>query len=125
MTALSLAPERFADLPAWWSASARETYAQIEEEHALGPIEAATLFEACALLAFADDAEALVRRDGLTSVGSMGQPTAHPLVAEVRQFRREALAALRALGLARGQSSASAAGAALAAKRHTGRGRVV
>ena len=53
--------------------------------------------------------------------GSSGQLVLHPGCAESRQARVAALTALKSLGIAIGQSPASAAGARLAQKRWSGR----
>jgi hypothetical protein len=104
--------------PANWSDSAKATFSEIEAENPdLDAASLATLSEACTLLAAADAMQSRVDVDGLIVKGSAGQPAAHPLIAEVRMARVQALAALKALGLARGQSGASRAGAALASKR--------
>lgn len=126
MPTIQAAPEppdaaRYEGLPASWSESAAETYVQIAEEHALDAAATSGLFEACQLLAQADAMAAQVEADGLMVTGSAGQPVPHGLLAEIRLCRVQAIAALRALGVARGQSPASQAGAALAAKRHHGR----
>lgn len=113
---------RYDGLPEEWSASAKETYAQIDEENPnLDAASRASLFEACALFALADALAEQVTKDGFMVVGSAGQPAAHPLLAEVRLNRIQAMAALKALGIAQNQSAASKAGAALAMKRHHGR----
>jgi hypothetical protein len=74
------------------------------------------LYEACELISHADKMQMVVDADGLVVEGSQGQPVAHPLVAEVRLYRRAALGAIRSLS-AVGRSSASAAASALANKR--------
>lgn len=113
---------RHEGLPATWSDSAKETYAQIDEENPnLDAASRASLFEACALFALADALAEQVTKDGYMVVGSAGQPAAHPLLAEIRLCRVQAMAALKALGIAANQSAASKAGAALAMKRHHGR----
>ncbi|TFD70166.1 hypothetical protein E3T50_11140 [Cryobacterium gelidum] len=61
--------------------------------------------------------DAQVQIEGLTVKNSRGQSAAHPLLAESRLGRIGALAALRSLGLAKNQTAASAAGAALASRR--------
>lgn len=110
-------------LPTAWSESVRSTYTEIEREHPnLDAASLATLYECCSLLATADAMQSRVDVDGLVVSGSADQPVAHPLISEVRQARVQALAALRAIGIGREQSAASAAGAALAGKRHHGRG---
>lgn len=101
-----------------WSEAARATWDRVQEES--GPLDAATataLREVCALISRADALGALVGEHGYTIQGSAGQTAIHPAVPEERHARREALTALRALGLASGQSGASRAGAALASKR--------
>lgn len=112
---------RYDGLPADWSDSAKETYAQIEEEHpGLDAASLSALYEACGLFALADRLAAKVDDDGLMVSGSQGQLVAHPLLSEVRLNRVQGLAALRALGLAKSQTAASAAAASLASKRWHG-----
>jgi hypothetical protein len=114
--------DRYDGLPPVWSESAKETYVQIAEEHPnLDAASLSALFEACALFALADALAERVAADGYMVAGSQGQSVAHPLLSEIRLNRVQAMAALRALGLARGQSAASAAGAALVSKRWHGR----
>lgn len=114
--------DRYGGLPADWSDSAKETYLQIDEENPnLDAATRASLFEACALFALADDLAERVATDGYMVTGSAGQPAAHPLLAEIRLCRVQAMAALKALGIAQNQSATSKAGAALAMKRHHGR----
>ncbi|MGO4230421.1 hypothetical protein AB4Y72_16355 [Arthrobacter sp. YAF34] len=116
------AEDRYDGLPASWSASAKETYVQISEENpGLDAASLSTLYEACSLFALADAMAETVAADGFMVPGSQGQPTAHPLLGEIRLCRVQAMAALKALGIAQNQSAASKAGAALAAKRHHGR----
>jgi len=74
------------------------------------------LFNACDLLSAADTMQRQVDDDGLVVNGSQGQPVAHPLIAEIRQYRRAALESLRRVGL-ESRSAASSAAAALASKR--------
>lgn len=115
-------PDPFAGLPVSWSVSARDVYVQITEDHPyLDAASRAALYEAAAGLASADHMQARVDADGLLVEGSQGQKVAHPLIAEVRQARVQALAALRSLGLAAPASGASAAGSQLANKRWSGR----
>jgi hypothetical protein len=124
MTRIAPIPEPQTDFdpyegyPPTWSDSAKETFAAIEAEHAdLDAVSRATLSEACTLLAAADAMQARIDADGVIVVGSQGQPAAHPLISEVRMARVQALSALKALGIARGQSRSSQAGSALASKR--------
>lgn len=115
-------PDRYAGLPNSWSESAKETFVQIEAEHAsLDATSLSSVFEACGLLALADALAERVEADGPVVSGSQGQPVAHPLLSEIRLNRVQALGSLRALGLARSQSGASRAGAALVSKRWHGR----
>lgn len=118
------AVDRYEGLPASWSLSAREAYVAIEESNAnLTPAQLATLYEAAALLAQADACQLVIDADGLTITGSAGQTAAHPLLSEVRLSRVQAMAALKAIGLATHPvGSASAAGAALVSKRWQARG---
>ena len=114
-------PDRYDGLPASWSDSAKETYVQIADDNAgLDAASLSTLYEACGLFSLADALAAQVEKDGYVVPGSNGQPTAHPLLSEVRLNRIQAMSALRALGIARNQSGASRAGAALVAKRWHG-----
>lgn len=109
------------DFPESWSASVRATYAEITDEYPnLDSASLAGLYEACQLLALAEEYADRVALDGPVAKGSQGQPVAHPLVAEVRAHRTAALSALRALGLGGRRASAqsaSGAGASLAAAR--------
>jgi hypothetical protein len=108
-------------LPASWSASARSTYSEIEAARAdLDAVGLAALYEACALLAFADEMQARVNEDGLVVTGSKDQPAAHPLISEILRARGQALAALRVLDAGRVRSGASQAGSALVSKRWHG-----
>jgi hypothetical protein len=107
-------------LPSSWSESARETYAQIAAaQDPLDVATAASLYEACALLASADAMQERVDSDGLMVAGSRGQLVAHPLIVLSTSARVQALAALRNLGLTRrAGSEASNAGRALVSKRY-------
>jgi len=80
------------------------------------PATLAVLFEACALIARADDLDALVDADGMMIDGYRSK-VLHPAISEARLARQAAMTHLRALGVAPGQSSSSSAGAALASKR--------
>jgi hypothetical protein len=104
-----------------WSAPAKRTFRDIVDAHpTLEKAKLSALYSACDLLSEADAMQARIAEDGLMVAGSMGQQVAHPLIAEVRQYRRAALDAIKALGLD-GRSGASAAGAALVAKRWSSR----
>lgn len=104
-----------------WSAAAKRTFRDIVDAHpTLEKAKLSALYGACDLLSEADAMQARIANDGLMVAGSMGQQVAHPLIAEVRQYRRAALDAIKALGLD-GRSGASAAGAALVSKRWSSR----
>lgn len=107
------------DVPDGLSPDAVDLIADVVESRELDAVEFQSLLQAARLVSLADRCEAEVT--DVVSVGSQGQPVAHPLIGEARSCRVAALAALRALGLAPGQSSASAAGAALVAQRWSGR----
>ena len=115
-------PDRYEGLPPEWSDSAKETHAAVLEDHPdLDVAAIASLHHACALESAADALDAQVTTDGRMIPGSSGQMVLHPAISESRLQRAAAVAALKALGIARGQSSASAAGAALVAQRWGGR----
>ncbi len=61
----------------------RQTVAVFE----LSDVELELLREACRTLDECDQLAAAVKRDGITVMGSAGQPRAHPALAEVRQAR--------------------------------------
>lgn len=104
-----------------WSAPAKRTFRDITASHpGLEKAKLTALYAACDLASEADIMQARIDDDGLMVAGSQGQLVAHPLIAEVRQYRKAALDAIRALGL-EGRSSGSAAGAALAGKRWASR----
>ena len=115
-------PDRYEGLPSQWSDNAKETHAAVFEEHPdLDVTGLAALHHACALESSADALDAQVATDGPMIPGSSGQLVLHPAISEARLTRTAAVAALRALGIAPGQSSASSAGAALVRQRWTGR----
>lgn len=104
-----------------WSASAKRTFREVTEAHPeLEKSTLSALYGACDLLSEADAMQKVIDEEGRVVKGSMGQPVAHPLVAEVRQYRKAALDAIKALGLG-GRSSASSAASALANKRWNSR----
>ena len=104
-----------------WSSSAKRTFRDITSAHpSLDKAKLSGLYAACDLFSAADDLQAQIDTDGLMVKGSMGQMVAHPLIAEVRQYRKAALDSLRSLGLD-GRSASSAAGSALANKRWASR----
>ncbi|MEZ3160130.1 hypothetical protein AB1K54_06210 [Microbacterium sp. BWT-B31] len=116
------APEdNLAGLPSEWSESARETYAQIDDDNPrMTSAQRATLFECCGLLSLADDLAATIPTNGLMIGGSRGQLVVNPAIAEVRALRRDALAALRGLALAipKDATAASRAASALVGARY-------
>lgn len=104
-----------------WSASAKRTFRDVIAAHSdLDSAKLTGLYGACDLLSEADKMQLVVDDEGRVVAGSQGQPVAHPLIAEVRQYRRTALDTLRALGLD-GRSATSSAASALANKRWGGR----
>lgn len=104
-----------------WSAAAKRTFRDIADAHpAMDKAKLSGLYAACDLFSAADKLQAKVDEDGLMVAGSMGQMVAHPLIAEVRQYRKAATDSLRALGLD-GRSASSAAASALANKRWSSR----
>lgn len=114
------ADDRYDGLPETWSQSARDTYVQVEDD--LDEPDAGTLavlFEACALIARADELDALVAVDGMMIDGYRSR-VLHPAISEARLARQSAMTHLRAVGVAPGQTTASSAGSALAAKRWRG-----
>ena len=113
--------DRFEGLPDSWSDSAKETHAAVTEDHPdLDVTALAALHHACALESSADALDAQVLADGPMIPGSSGQHVLHPAISESRLTRTAAVTALRALGIAPGQSPASAAGAALVGHRWSG-----
>ncbi|QCU77258.1 hypothetical protein E7744_02765 [Citricoccus sp. SGAir0253] len=108
----------YADLPESWSQSARDLYVNVDAENpAMSSAAEGALWEACTLISSADAMSAEVDRVGLMTTGYKGQPVANPLIAEARQARAAAIAALKSFGVGLNQSGASRAGAALASKR--------
>lgn len=100
-----------------WTAAAKRTFREVTEAHpTLEKSTLSALYGACDLISEADEMQKVIDADGRTVTGSMGQTVAHPLIAEVRQYRKAALDAIKALGLS-GSSASSAAGTALANKR--------
>lgn len=108
-------------LPGDWSDSARTTYIEVAEENpTASAAQLAALFEACAMIALADDLAATIPEHGLMTTGSTGQLVVNPAVAEVRALRRDAVTTLRTAGLTvppKAATSASTAGAQLAGSR--------
>lgn len=104
-----------------WSAPAKRTFRDIADAHpAMDKAKLSGLYAACDLFSAADKLQAQIDEDGLMVAGSMGQQVAHPLISEVRQYRKAASDSLRNLGLD-GRSASSAAGSALASKRWNSR----
>jgi len=61
---------------------------QFLAEYDVDDVGGRTLLDlACACLDRIDSMESLIAADGLTATGSMAQPVAHPLLAEVRRER--------------------------------------
>ena len=104
-----------------WSTGAKRAFREVLEANpGIDKARLTALYGACDLLSLADEMEDRVKADGYVAAGSQGQPVAHPLIAEVRQFRRGGLDTIRALDLS-SRSGASSAGAALAGKRWSSR----
>lgn len=106
--------------PGAWSASAAQLVADTlgdQDESTFDPALRTSLEQVALLITRADALAETLAASGFVIDGSKGQPAAHPLLAEERLCRTQALQALRSLGLALGQSPASRAGAALASKR--------
>ena len=73
--------------------------ARVTGAYALDATESEILTEACRLLDHLDRVQEAVLAEPLTSPGSTGQPTAAPLLAELRAGRRQLLEMLAALRL--------------------------
>lgn len=124
MTPETPSADPYAGLPETWSDSARETYAQIDEESPNATAaQRSALFEAVSLIALADELEATLVENGHMTTGSKGQLVVNPAISEVRALRRDAFAILRTagVGVTKAATAASAAGAALVANRWTRR----
>lgn len=79
------------DLPAEWTASARDAFAAVVEVRPdLNGPELAALVQACALVTTADLLDVAAREAGLMVAGSQGQPVLNPAVTEARQARSAA-----------------------------------
>jgi P27 family predicted phage terminase small subunit len=91
-----------------WRTSAKRTFTEtVEAQPTLNSATLAGLYAACDLIDAADTMQRTVDTEGVIATGSQGQPVAHPLIAEVRHYRREAVALLRALGLTAQSPSSS------------------
>jgi hypothetical protein len=107
-------------VPSGLSPDAEDLFRDVSRERAesMTPERHAALLQACRLVAMADRAEGAMGSD-LIVTGYKGQPVPNGLLSEVRLARSAAVDALKAAGLGPVQSSASAAGSALARKRHS------
>ncbi len=104
-----------------WSASARRAFRDVADANpTLDKARLTSLYAACDLISEADKMQVRIDADGYTATGSQGQPVAHPLIAEVRQYRRAALDTLRVIS-ADAKGGSSAAASALASKRWSSR----
>jgi hypothetical protein len=104
-----------------WSAATKRAFRDVIAAHpTIDKAKLSGLYATCDLLAQADTMQAQIDDDGLMVAGSMGQRVAHPLISEVRQYRKAAMDSLRALGLD-GRAASSAAASALANKRWSSR----
>lgn len=103
--------------PEGFSDDARDLFLDVTEASPeLAPQRFHSLVQACRLVSLADRCETAIG-DDWTVPGYKGQPQANALIGEARLARAAAVVALKAAGLAPAPSSASAAGAALVARR--------
>lgn len=104
--------------PAGLSPDALDLFEDVTAAHGtdLAAERFGALIQACRMVTLADRAEASLG-DDFTVPGYKGQPTPNGLLSEIRLGRAAAVTALKAFGLTP-QTSASAAGAALAFRRH-------
>lgn len=108
------------DVPQGLSPEALDLFLDLTEgEEDLTAAQWQSALQAARLITTADRLEEAVGAD-LIVIGSAGQPVAHPALAEARQARATALSALGRIRQA--HAPASAAGAALVAKRWAKRG---
>lgn len=124
MTRTSLKPapkpasEPADDLPATWTAGARDTFLAVTEERDdLSSAELAALFHACALENAAERLDEVALAAGMVSRGSTGQEVIHPGVVEARLARTAAAAILARLHRPTAETPASARAARAAAAR--------
>lgn len=77
----------------------RSLWNTVCKTYTLRPDELRILKDACFEVDLIDELQRQLSRDGVISIGSMGQERAHPAVSELRQHRSVLSALLRALKL--------------------------
>lgn len=77
----------------------RSLWNAVCKTYTLRPDELRVLKDACFEVDLIDDLQRCLAKDGVISIGSMGQERAHPAVSELRQHRSVLSALLRALKL--------------------------
>jgi len=77
----------------------RARLARVFDLDDVDPIWDEVLAQVCGILDRLDQIQARLKKDGLTSTGSKGQVTIHPLLAEERQQRLAAARLMERLGL--------------------------
>ena len=102
------------EIPDGLSEEAADLFADLSEDQDLTPAEWQAALQAARLVTMADRLDASVGED-LMIPGSAGQQVVNPAIAEARQARTAALAALNRIRSQR--NPASAAGSALASNR--------
>lgn len=74
-------------VPDYLQERGRKLWQDVLETYELSKHEQAVLLEACNTVDLIDKMRRALKRDGMTSKGSMGQLVVHPFVAEIRQQR--------------------------------------
>lgn len=92
-------PSRKSRAPAHLSPKSRSLWRATLAEWALEPHNAALFRLALESLDRSDEAKAIVDREGLLVIGSVGQPRPHPLLAVERDARAQCARLLGQLGL--------------------------
>lgn len=91
-------PRRTPTPPRGLSAEARALWRKIVAEHVFDDAASfALLRQLCEAIDGLRACQRQIRKDGLTTQGSAGQPVAHPLLAAEDRYRRTILAHIRAL----------------------------
>lgn len=91
--------------PAGLGARARKLWTATTTEYELGDHELVILEGACREVDIVDRLEKRLKDEPLLVAGSMGQPTANPLLAEVRQHRSTVAALIKSLKLPEGEGA--------------------
>ena len=92
-----MATARKRQAPPRLSDKARKLWQKTVTDFVLREDEFVLLEQACREVDLIDEMRRTLDREGLMLSGSMGQPVAHPLLAEVRQHRQQLASLLRAL----------------------------